>query len=148
MIDGATEPVVLLVADDPDDVRVVREVVGDGRAAADLRVVSDGSDALAYLRECTEEGSVPPPDLVLLDASIPNADGRSLLESIKTDPALARVPVIVLSHTAADEEAVAFYRRYANAVLRKPADPSAFADVLRPLEHFWLSTARLPGRNG
>lgn len=146
MTSEVADPVVLLVDDDPDDARIVRETVADGDDSADLLVATDGTDAIAYLCDRADDRTVPPPDLVLLDPSIPNADGRELLEAVKTEPALACVPVVVLSGTVTCEEAATFYREHANAVLRKPTDTSDFADVIRSLERFWLTTARLPGR--
>lgn len=140
----ATERTVLLVEDDPADVRVVRDVVDAADTNIDLAVVAGGDEALAYLRDCVDDENCRPPDIVLLDASLPDVDGSGILEVIKTDAVFGRVPVVVLSQSTTGEDVLPFYRRYANAVLRKPDDPAAYADALRSLERFWLSVARLP----
>lgn len=139
---ASSDRTVLLVDDDSADVQVVRDVVGANHSDVDLQVVSGGDEALAYLTSSVDDGDIP--DLVLLDSSLPDGACREVLEAIKTDPLLARVPVVVLSRSGSDEDTLPFYRRYANAVLQKPDDPEAYADVLRSLERFWLSVVRLP----
>ena len=143
----AMRTTVLLVDDDPSAVDVVRDVFERDGATTDLEVVTGGDEALAYLEACVDGDGPTQPDLVLLDVSVPDEDCHEVLETIKTDPVLGRVPVVVLSPSVSNEGCLPYYRRYANTVLRKPDDPEEYADVIRSVEQFWLSTARLPRSN-
>jgi chemotaxis family two-component system response regulator Rcp1 len=135
---------ILLVEDNPADVRLTREVLEGGGASPHLNVVSDGEEAMAFLRREGPYGESPRPKLVLLDLNLPKKDGREVLEELKSDPDLCRIPVIVLTTSAAETDIQHSYRLHANCVITKPLDLNDFFDVVRTIEQFWLATARLP----
>jgi CheY-like chemotaxis protein len=135
---------ILLVEDNPGDVRLTREAFKAGRIENDLHVVSDGTEALAFLSQQGEYADVPRPDLVLLDLNLPGKDGEEVLEELKTDPSLRSIPVIVLTSSRAEEDVVTSYELHANAYLTKPVDPDEFIETVRAFEKFWFSVVRLP----
>jgi chemotaxis family two-component system response regulator Rcp1 len=141
-MDGAVE--ILLVEDNPADARLTREVFEGGRLTTHLNVVSDGEEALAFLRREAPYTESPRPKLVLLDLNLPRKDGREVLQELKSDPALARIPVIVLTTSAAEADILHSYDLQANCFITKPLDLDEFFDVVRAIEDFWLTTARLP----
>jgi CheY-like chemotaxis protein len=138
---------VLLVEDDPGDVQLTKEAFEEHKVRNRLTVVSDGVDALAYLRR---DPSVYPdavrPDLILLDLNLPRRDGREVLEEIKGDEDLRRIPVVVLTTSAADEDIVRSYNLHANAYVTKPVDFDRFIAVVRQIDEFFVSVVRLPPR--
>ena len=138
---------VLLVEDDPGDVQLTKEAFEEHKVRNRLTVVSDGVDALAYLRR---DPSVYPdavrPDLILLDLNLPRRDGREVLEEIKGDEELRRIPVVVLTTSAADEDIVRSYNLHANAYVTKPVDFDRFIAVVRQIDEFFVSVVRLPPR--
>lgn len=134
---------VLLVEDDDGDVVLTREAFGE-YLPNKLDVVHDGNQALAYLRgEGTYRGTRKP-DLVLLDLNLPGRDGREVLSEIKSDPALAHVPVVVLTTSAAEEDVLRSYQLHANAFVTKPVDLDGFIAAIRQIDHFFVSVVRLP----
>jgi CheY-like chemotaxis protein len=135
---------VLLVEDDPGDVLMTREAFADNRIHNSLHVVSDGVDALAFLRGQDQWAGAPTPDLILLDLNLPRMDGREVLAEIKTDEALCGIPVVVLTTSAAQEDIVASYRLHANAYVTKPADFDEFIRVVRQIDHFFVTVVELP----
>ncbi len=141
-IDGTLE--ILLVEDNPADVRLTREVFEGGRLSTHLNVVSDGEQALAFLRREGIYESAPRPKLVLLDLNLPRKDGREVLEELKSDRALCRIPVIVLTTSAAQSDIMRAYELRANCFITKPLDLDEYIAVVRSIEDFWLATARLP----
>jgi two-component system, chemotaxis family, response regulator Rcp1 len=141
-MDGAVE--ILLVEDNPADARLTREVFEGGRLSTHLNVVSDGEEAMAFLRREGPYVECPRPKLVLLDLNLPRKDGREVLQELKSDPALCRIPVIVLTTSAAESDILHSYELQANCFITKPLDLDEFFDVVRAIEDFWLSTARLP----
>jgi two-component system, chemotaxis family, response regulator Rcp1 len=141
-IDGAVE--ILLVEDNPADARLTREVFEGGRLTTHLNVVSDGEEALAFLRREGPYCESPRPKLVLLDLNLPRKDGREVLLELKSDRALSRIPVIVLTTSAAEADILHSYDLQANCFITKPLDLDEFFDVVRAIEDFWLTTARLP----
>ena len=154
MIDDAAYPEVeaqpievLLVEDDPGDVQLTKEAFEEHKVRNRLTVVSDGVDALAYLRR---DPSVYPdavrPDLILLDLNLPRRDGREVLEEIKGDEDLRRIPVVVLTTSAADEDIMRSYNLHANAYVTKPVDFDRFIAVVRQIDEFIVSVVRLPPR--
>jgi CheY-like chemotaxis protein len=154
MIDGATYPhdasapiEVLLVEDDPGDVQLTKEAFEEHKVRNRLTVVSDGVDALAYLRR---DPAVYPdavrPDLILLDLNLPRVDGREVLSEIKGDPELRSIPVVVLTTSQADEDIVRSYSLHANAYVAKPVDFDRFIAVVRQIDEFFVSVVKLPGR--
>lgn len=137
---------VLLVEDDPGDVLMVQEVFEDHGLSGHLTVVSDGADALAYLRGEGEHEGAARPDVVLLDLNLPRMSGREVLEQIKADPDLQAIPVVVLTTSAAEEDVVRAYAAHANAYVTKPVDWEDFTAAVRRIGHFFGDVARLPGR--
>jgi two-component system, chemotaxis family, response regulator Rcp1 len=141
-IDGTVE--ILLVEDNPADARLTREVFEGGRLSTHLNVVADGEQALAFLRREGPYAEAPRPKLVLLDLNLPRKDGREVLDELKSDPTLARIPVIVLTTSAAESDILHSYDLQANCFITKPLDLDEYFSVVRSIEDFWLTTARLP----
>ncbi|NKE34391.1 response regulator [Natronococcus sp. JC468] len=134
----------LLVEDNPGDVRLTREAFKQGRIDNDLHTVSDGSDALDFLHQRGEYEDAPRPDLILLDLNLPRKDGEEVLAELKDDPELQSIPVIVLTSSRAEEDIARSYELHANAYLTKPVDPDEFIETVRAFEKFWFSVVRLP----
>ena len=132
---------ILLVEDNPADVRLTQEAFKDARVPNRLHVARDGVEALSMLRDTT--GAVPRPDLILLDLNLPRKDGREVLQDIKQDEALRHIPVVILSTSQAEQDIARSYRLGANAFVTKPVDIDHFFQVIQSLERFWLDTARL-----
>jgi CheY-like chemotaxis protein len=142
-----SEPIeVLLVEDDPGDVLMTQEAFVDYKIANNLSVVTNGEDAIAYLRKQGRFADVPTPDLVLLDLNLPRRDGREVLRDIKGDPELRRTPVVVLTTSDAEEDVLASYDLHANAYVRKPVDFEQFVAAVRAIDDFFITVVRLPPR--
>jgi two-component system, chemotaxis family, response regulator Rcp1 len=135
---------VLLVEDNPADVRLTREVLENGEGDTRLSVVQDGEEAMAFLRQEGEYADCPRPHLVLLDLNLPRKDGREVLEELKTDRDLCRIPVVVLTTSAAESDISRSYELHANCFITKPLDLDDFFSVVRSIKDFWLASARLP----
>ncbi|MBX5493058.1 MAG: response regulator [Chloroflexi bacterium] len=139
------EPIeILLVEDSPADVDLTREALEDAKVSNNLHVVADGVEALAFLRREGPYVEAPRPDLILLDLNLPKKDGREVLAEIKADPALRRIPVVVLTTSEAEQDIVRSYDLHANCYITKPVDLDAFIEVVRSIEGFWLAIVRLP----
>lgn len=138
---------ILLVEDSEDDVLLTRETLREGKVANDLHVVSDGEQAMSYLRQEGENDCEPRPSVMLLDLNLPRKDGLEVLEEIKSDRSLRSIPVIVLTTSSDERDVVRAYERYVNAYVTKPVDSNAFIAAVRAVEDFWLSIVRLPGMN-
>jgi len=139
---------VLLVEDSPGDVRLTREALKDAKVHVNLRVASDGIEAMAFLNREGEFADAPRPDLILLDLNLPRKDGREVLEEIKASATLKSIPVVILTTSAADEDILRSYRLHANCYITKPVDLEGFLTVIRSIDGFWLSVANLPRRMG
>jgi chemotaxis family two-component system response regulator Rcp1 len=137
---------ILLVEDNAGDVRLTREALHDARVSNRLSVAKDGVEAMAMLRHEPPYGDVTRPDLVLLDLNLPKLDGRQVLASIKTDPDLQRIPVVVLTTSEAEEDVLRSYDLHANAFISKPVDFDQFTKVMQSIEGFWLCVVTLPGK--
>lgn len=135
---------VLLVEDNPGDIRLVEEAFREASADSDLHVVSDGEEALAFLRRGEGYADAPRPDLILLDWNLPRASGEHVLTELKADSELKHIPVTVLTGSQDDSDVVHSYRNHANACLRKAVEPGEFMEAIQVYTEFWLSTARLP----
>jgi CheY-like chemotaxis protein len=135
---------VLLVEDDPGDVLMTREAFEENKVANRLAVVSDGAEAMQYLRREGEYADAPTPDLVLLDLNLPRMDGREVLAAMKSDEALRSIPVVVLTTSEAEEDVLRSYALHANAYVTKPVDFSRFIEVVRQIDDFFVSVVRLP----
>ena len=135
---------ILLVEDNPGDVRLVKEVMKDAKVANSLHVAEDGEEAMAMLRrEGKYSGSVRP-DLILLDLNLPGKDGREVLREIKTDENLRLIPVVVLTTSSAEEDIIKSYSDYANSYITKPINLNQFISVVKSIENFWLTIVKLP----
>jgi len=141
----ATVPIeVLLVEDNLGDVRLTQEALRDAKVRNNLHVVPDGVEAMAFLRRESRYAGVPRPDLVLLDLNLPKKGGLEVLEEIKTDDDLQRIPVVILTTSQAEQDVVQSYRRRANAYVTKPVDLEQFLKVVQAIEEFWLEIVKLP----
>lgn len=134
---------VLLVEDDPGDVLMTREAF-DEYLHNHLDVVTDGSEALAYLRREGGYADAPRPDLILLDLNLPRRDGREVLQEVKDDPDLRHIPVIVLTTSKAEEDVLRSYQLHANAYVTKPVDFESFIEAIKQIDHFFVSVVQLP----
>jgi CheY-like chemotaxis protein len=137
---------VLLVEDDPGDVLMTQEAFKDYKIANTLTVVTNGEDAIAYLRKQGRYSDVRTPDLVLLDLNLPRRDGREVLRDVKGDADLRRIPVVVLTTSDAEEDVLASYDLHANAYVRKPVDFDQFVSAVRAIDDFFITVVRLPTR--
>ncbi|HXF33006.1 MAG TPA: response regulator [Candidatus Acidoferrales bacterium] len=135
---------ILLVEDNPADIRLTREALREGRFQNHLTIVTDGEEALDFLYGRGKFVRAPRPDLVLLDLNLPKKDGREVLQIVKNDPQLRRIPVIVLTTSKAERDVTGAYDQHANAFISKPLDFDAFVRVFSAIEGFWFDTARLP----
>jgi chemotaxis family two-component system response regulator Rcp1 len=136
---------ILLVEDNPGDVRLTIEVLRDGKIGNRLNVAADGVEAMNYLRRRGGYRNASRPDLVLLDLNLPRMDGREVLAEIKNDRALKRIPVVVLTTSSADADVSRSYDLQANCYITKPVDLPQFVNVVRHIQDFWLTIVRLPG---
>ena len=137
---------ILLVEDNPGDVRLTREALKDAKVLNNLSVVPDGEEAMEFLRQRGKYRAAPRPDIVLLDLNLPRKDGREVLEEIKRDEGLMTIPVVVLTTSKAEEDIIRSYRLHANCDIPKPVDFDRFMEVVRQLENFWLAVVHLPPR--
>ncbi|MFC4447549.1 response regulator [Halorussus aquaticus] len=135
---------ILLVEDNPGDVRLTKEALKQGDVLNNLHVVKDGVEAMAFLRREGEYEGTPQPDLILLDLNLPRKDGTEVLEEIDEDRELRRIPVVVLTSSEAEEDIAKSYELHANAYITKPVDIDQFIEVAQNLEQFWLSIVKLP----
>ena len=135
---------ILLVEDNPGDVRLTAEALKEGKIRNHMSVVADGEEAMAFLRREGAHASAPRPDLVLLDLNLPRKDGREVLAEIKEDDALKRIPVVVLTTSKAEEDILRTYNLHANCYITKPVDLDQFITVVRTIEDFWFSVVSLP----
>jgi two-component system, chemotaxis family, response regulator Rcp1 len=135
---------ILLVEDNPGDVRLAVEALRDAKVANRLHIVEDGVEAMSFLRREGRYADVPQPNLILLDLNLPRKDGREVLAEIKQDADLKRIPVVILTSSAAEQDVVQAYNLYANCYITKPMDLDQFLKVVRSIEDFWLIVATLP----
>jgi CheY-like chemotaxis protein len=138
---------VLLVEDDPGDVVLIREAFEHNKVHNALNVVSDGVEALEFLRNEGTHADAPRPDLILLDLNLPRMDGREVLAQIKGDAELRTIPVVVLTTSAAEEDILRSYDLHANAYVTKPVDFERFIEVVRQIDDFFVSVVKLPHRH-
>jgi CheY-like chemotaxis protein len=139
---------ILLVEDNPGDVRLTQEAFKDGKVLNDLRVVGDGVEALAFLNHEGPYADAPCPDLILLDLNLPKKDGREVLMEIKSHEHLKHIPVVVLTTSSADKDILGAYEIHANCYITKPVDFVQFNNVIKAIEDFWLTIVKLPQRGG
>ncbi|MFQ5650072.1 MAG: response regulator [bacterium] len=135
---------ILLVEDNQGDVRLTREAFKEGHVPSRLNVVGDGIEAITYLRQDAPFGSATRPDLILLDLNLPRRNGREVLEIIKNDEDLRRIPVVILTTSKAEQDIINSYDLHANCYITKPVDLEQFMRVVRMLQDFWFTTVKLP----
>ncbi|MDX2216671.1 MAG: response regulator [Oculatellaceae cyanobacterium bins.114] len=135
---------ILLIEDNPGDVRLTREVLKDGKISNHLNVVEDGAQAIEFLCRTGRFIQAPRPDLILLDLNLPRKDGREVLAEIKLNQQWKRIPVIVLTTSQAEEDILKAYDLHANCYITKPIDLEQFIKVIRSIENFWLAIVKLP----
>ena len=135
---------ILLVEDNPGDVRLAQEALREGEVHNNLHVASDGEEALRFLRRERGYEQAVRPDLILLDLNLPKLDGREVLSEIKADPSLRRIPVVVLTTSDADSDIARSYDLHANCYITKPVDIEQFIVLVQSIEAFWFTIVKLP----
>ena len=138
---------VLLVEDNPGDVRLTKEALKEGKMLNRVTVVGDGVEALSFLRRQGKYADAGQPDLILLDLNLPKKDGRQVLAEIKADPGLKRIPVVVLTTSSAEEDILKTYDLHANCYVTKPMDLEQFMRVVKSIEDFWVTVVKLPSED-
>jgi len=140
-----TKPVeILLVEDNPGDVRLTQETLKEFKVLNNLSVVGNGVEAMAFLRHEGRYAKASRPDLILLDLNLPKKDGREVLKEIKLDEQLKRIPVVVLTTSSAEQDILKTYELHANCYITKPVDLDQFIAVIKSIEKFWFTIVRLP----
>lgn len=136
---------ILLVEDNPGDVRLTQEALKEGKVHNRLHVVGDGVEAMAFLRREGRYADAVRPDLILLDLNLPRKDGREVLAEIKQDALLKVIPVVVLTTSSAEEDVLRSYNLHANCYIVKPVDLDQFIRAVKFIDDFWLTVVKLPG---
>lgn len=135
---------ILLVEDNPGDVRLAREALKENKVENNLHIVEDGVSAMEFLRKQGKYQNAARPDLILLDLNLPKKDGREVLAEIKADNDLKRIPVVMLTISKAEEDILRAYNLHVNCYITKPIDLDQFIKVVRSVEDFWLTIVKLP----
>ena len=135
---------ILLVEDNPGDVRLTREALKEGKVYSNLHTVKDGVEAMEFLRRQGKFREVPRPDIILLDLNLPKKDGREVLSEIKCEDQLKHIPVVVLTTSKAEEDVLRSYELHANCYVTKPVDLEKFMVVVKTIDVFWLTVVTLP----
>jgi CheY-like chemotaxis protein len=142
---GENRPVeILLVEDNPGDERLTREALKEGKVYSNLHWAKDGVEAMEFLRRQGKYAEAPRPDIILLDLNLPKKDGREVLQDIKNDSELKRIPVVVLTTSKAEEDVLRTYNLHANCYVTKPVDLEKFIVVVKSIDRFWLTVVTLP----
>ncbi|BBY16053.1 response regulator [Mycolicibacterium litorale] len=142
---SSTRPIdVLLIEDDPGDELITREAFEHNKISNTLHVAHDGQEGLDFLYRRSGYENAPRPDLILLDLNLPKYDGRQLLETVKSDPDLNHIPVVVLTTSSAEEDILRSYKLHANAYVTKPVDLDQFMNAVRQIDEFFVQVVRLP----
>jgi len=148
MLNSTLKPIeVLLVEDNAGDVRLTQEALKEGRLVVNLTVAMDGVEATDFLHQRNGHANSNRPDLILLDLNLPKKDGRQVLQEIKNDPKLMRIPVVVLTTSEADADILTTYGAHANCYITKPVDIDRFVDIVKLLEEFWFTVVKLPAHD-
>ena len=135
---------ILLVEDNPGDVRLTEEALKEGKVLNTLHITKDGVEAMAFLHREAQYTDAPRPDLILLDLNLPKKDGREVLAEIKTDDELKRIPVVILTTSSAEEDIIKTYNFHANCYITKPVDLEQFINVVKSIKSFWVNVVKLP----
>jgi CheY-like chemotaxis protein len=136
---------ILIVEDSPSDAQLTVEALQAAKVANRLSHVEDGVEALRFLRREGPYADAPRPDLILLDLNLPRKDGREVLEELKRDSSLKVIPVVVLTTSRSEQDVLRSYQLHANCYITKPVDFTQFLEVVKTIEHFWLTVVTLPG---
>jgi chemotaxis family two-component system response regulator Rcp1 len=145
----AAPPVeILLVEDNPGDVRLTKEALREGKVYNNLHWAKDGVEALEFLRQEGRHANAPRPDIILLDLNLPKKDGREVLGSIKNDDRFKQIPVVILTTSEAEEDVLRSYELHANCYITKPVDLEKFIVVVQSIDKFWLTVVTLPPAKG
>jgi two-component system, chemotaxis family, response regulator Rcp1 len=144
MVNGNRPVEILLVEDNPGDERLTREALKEGKVYNNFHWVKDGVEAMEFLRRQGKYASAPRPDIILLDLNLPKMDGREVLQAVKTDADLKRIPVVVLTTSKAEEDVLRTYSLHANCYVTKPVDLEKFITVVKSIDAFWLTVVTLP----
>ncbi len=139
---------ILLIEDNPGDVRLTEEALKEGKVRNNLSVVADGVEAMAFLRREGKYAASPRPDVILLDLNLPKKDGREVLAEIKRDSHLKRIPVVILTSSEAEQDILKTYNLHANCYITKPVDLEQFITVVKSIETFWFTVVKLPPNDG
>lgn len=143
--ESSSRPVeILLVEDNPGDMRLTQEALKEGKVYNNLHWAKDGVEALEFLRREGARATAPRPDIILLDLNLPKKDGREVLDVIKRDDHLKHIPVVVLTTSKAEEDVVRSYELHANCYVTKPVDLDKFIAVVQSIDRFWLTVVTLP----
>ncbi|CCE22206.1 response regulator [Methylotuvimicrobium alcaliphilum] len=134
----------LLVEDNPGDVRLTKEALTESKVKNNLNVVGDGEEAMAFLKRQGKYAEAPRPDVILLDLNLPKKNGREVLEEIKADPSLKRIPVVIITSSEAEQDVLKTYDLHVNCYVNKPVDLEQFIKVVQSIETFWLTIVKLP----
>ncbi|HEX3719823.1 MAG TPA: response regulator [Verrucomicrobiae bacterium] len=137
---------ILLVEDNPGDVRLTEEALKDAKVHTILHVAKDGVEALTFLRKTGQYADAPMPDIILLDLNLPRMNGLEVLKEIKNDEKLRQIPVVVITSSKAEEDVAKSYHLHANCYITKPIDFSQFIVMVQSIENFWFTIVRLPTR--
>lgn len=135
---------ILLVEDNPGDARLAKEALKESKLMNNLSFAEDGVEAMNFLYKKGKYSKAPRPDLIILDLNLPKKDGREVLEEIKTDINLKRIPVVILTISKAEEDILKTYNLHANCFISKPIDLDQFIKVVKSIEDFWLTIVKLP----
>jgi CheY-like chemotaxis protein len=135
----------LLVEDNPGDVRLTQEALKDHKVKNNLHVVTDGEEAMTFLRKQGKYKDAPRPDIILLDLNLPKKDGREVLAEIKSEPGLKTIPVVIISSSEAEQDIIKSYDLNANCYVTKPVNFDQFIKVVQSINEFWLTIVKLPG---
>lgn len=139
---------ILLVEDNPADVRLTQEALREGKVRNNLHVARDGVEAVEFLKRRGKYAGAPRPDLVLLDLNLPKKDGREVLAEVKDDAELKTIPIVVLTTSSAEIDILRSYSLHANCYITKPVDLEQFVQVVKSIDDFWLTVVRLPKETG
>jgi chemotaxis family two-component system response regulator Rcp1 len=137
---------ILIVEDNPGDVRLIREALREGKLLNKLSAVADGQEALSFLHKQGRYADASRPDLIMLDLNLPKKDGREVLAEIKADVSLQCIPVVILTSSQAEEDILKSYKMHANCYVTKPLDLEKFVTIVRGIEDFWVGIVKLPLR--
>ncbi len=138
---------ILLVEDNPADVRLTKETLKEGKVANVIDVAIDGMDAMAFLKRVGKYANAQRPDLILLDLNLPKKNGREVLAEIKMDPHLKHIPVVILTTSEDEKDIITTYKLHANCYITKPVDFDQFINVVKSIENFWFTVVKLPPKD-